>query len=184
VTAAEPAIDLADAIIRQPFADNIFSNDDTSLEQVVVDMLRNQRRTVAVAESCTGGLLASRITDVPGASAVLLAGYVTYSNAAKIDVLAVPADLIEQHGAVSKPVAAAMAEGARARAKTTFGIGITGIAGPDGGTDEKPVGTVFIALATEGERATVLRERFPSDRATFKQLASQTALEMLRRRLR
>jgi nicotinamide-nucleotide amidase len=181
---AEPALELVDAILQQRFADAIFSTDGSSLEQVVVELLTAHGNTLAAAESCTGGLLASRITDVPGASAVFLAGYVTYSNEAKIDALKVEADLIEQHGAVSKPVAVAMAEGARSRTGATFGIGITGIAGPNGGTDEKPVGTVFIALAVGDERTVALRERFPTDRATFKQLATQTALEMLRRRLR
>lgn len=183
ITAEAATVELADAIVQQHLAAAIFSTDETSLEQVVINSLAKQGSTLAVAESCTGGLLASRLTDVPGASAVFLAGYVTYSNAAKTDLLDVAPELIEQHGAVSNPVAAAMAEGARTRAGATFGIGITGIAGPSGGTDDKPVGTVFIALAAEGERPIVLRERFPSDRATFKQLASQTAADMLRRRL-
>ncbi|MFL6526902.1 MAG: competence/damage-inducible protein A [Chthoniobacterales bacterium] len=183
--AADPiALAAADDIIQKRFADSIFATDSTSLETVVVRLLTEHGGTLAVAESCTGGLLASRLTDVAGASAVLLAGYVTYSNDAKIDLLGISRELIEQQGAVSKPVAAAMAEGARTRAKSTFGIGITGIAGPSGGSDDKPVGTVFIALAAEGARTVVLRERFPSDRATFKQLATQIALELLRRRLR
>ena len=183
ITADSTAIELADAIVQQRFGNAIFARDETSLEQVVVALLAEQEGTLAVAESCTGGLLASRVTDVPGASAVFLAGYVTYSNDAKTDLLGVRRELIEQHGAVSGEVARAMAEGARTRAHTTFGIGITGIAGPSGGSDEKPVGTVFIALAAADRRTIVLRERLPSDRATFKQLATQTALEMLRRQL-
>lgn len=184
VTTDPVAIERAAAIVQQHFADSIFATDDTSLEQVVVALLTENRRTLAVAESCTGGLLASRITDVAGASEVFLAGYITYSNDAKMDVLGVSSELLEQHGAVSKPVAAAMATGARDRAGATFGIGITGIAGPSGGTDDKPVGTVFIALAAKNEATVVLHERLPSDRATFKQLVTQTALELLRRRLR
>src|SRR4051794_312291 len=184
VTAEPEALATADAIIQRRFADAIFATDETPLEAVIVNMLTEQGGTIAVAESCTGGLLASRLTNVPGASAVFLAGYVTYSNAAKIDSLGIDCELIEQHGAVSKPVAAAMAEGARNRANATFGIGITGIAGPSGGSDDKPVGTVFIALASDHARTSVLHERFPSDRTTFKQLATQTALEMLRRRVR
>lgn len=178
------ALAAADALIQRSFAHAIYSDDETSLEEVVVQMLAEQGSTLAVAESCTGGLLANRLTNIAGASAVFAAGYVTYSNAAKIDILGVEPALIEQHGAVSEPVAAAMASGARARAAATYGIGITGVAGPSGGTENKPVGTVFIALAAEAARPVVLRERFPSDRATFKQLATQTALEMLRRKLR
>lgn len=185
VTTDPPSLEIADAIIQQRFADAIFAIDQTtSLEEVVVRLMTEQGSTIAVAESCTGGLLANRLTNVPGASTVFVAGYVTYSNEAKSDVLHVPPELIEREGAVSKAVAAAMAEGARSRAGATFGIGITGIAGPTGGTDDKPLGTVFIALAANGERTVVLRERFPSDRVTFKQLTTQTALEMLRRLIR
>ncbi|MFL6583448.1 MAG: competence/damage-inducible protein A [Chthoniobacterales bacterium] len=177
------ALSVADALIREHYAAVIFSTDEQSLEDVVVAMLREQRMTVAVAESCTGGLLAHRITNVPGASAVFAAGYVTYSNAAKTDVLRVPAELIAQHGAVSAEVARAMADGAKDRARTTFGIGLTGIAGPSGGTGDKPVGTVFVALAAPNHATHAIRDRFPSDRVTFKQLVTQTALETLRRSL-
>ncbi len=110
-------------------------------------------------------------------------GMVTYSNAAKTRTLGVPADLIATNGAVSEPVARAMAEGARARANTRFAISLTGIAGPTGGTPEKPVGTVFIALAEEDRPSVCLHEKFPTDRETFKRLASQAALDLLRRRL-
>jgi nicotinamide-nucleotide amidase len=182
--AAEPSVlEHADAVLQQRFSDAIFSNDDTGLEEVVIKSLIDRRHTVAVAESCTGGLLASRLTDVPGASQVFLAGYVTYSNEAKIDLLGVSRDLIAEQGAVSQRVATAMAEGARTRAGSTHATSITGLAGPGGGSDDKPVGTVFIALASESESTVVLRERFPADRTTFKQLATQTALEMLRRKL-
>jgi nicotinamide-nucleotide amidase len=120
---------------------------------------------------------------VPGASAVFLAGYVTYSNEAKAAMLGVDPCLISEHGAVSEPVARAMAEDARTNAKADFALATTGIAGPSGGTAEKPVGTVFIALAAEGQPAKVEHRFFPDDRTTFKELATQTALEMLRRRL-
>jgi nicotinamide-nucleotide amidase len=183
IMAAQDAIERADAIIRGRFADSIISNDETSLEQVVVRLLIERGSTLAVAESCTGGLLANRITNVPGASEVFLAGYVTYSNAAKTDLLGVPPKLIAEHGAVSEQVARAMAEGARRRAGGTHALATTGIAGPAGGTPEKPVGTVFVALATAADQTRVLRERFPADRITFKQLATQTGLEMLRRSL-
>jgi nicotinamide-nucleotide amidase len=139
--------------------------------------------TLAIAESCTGGLLAHRITNVPGASLVFLEGLVTYSNDAKIRDLNVPESLLALHGAVSDPVARAMAEGAAAKAGADFGIGITGIAGPAGGTPEKPVGTVFIAVAGRGVDTECRREIFPTDRETFKELASQVALDMLRLRI-
>ena len=120
--------------------------DGASLEEVVGARLRERRLKVAVAESCTGGLLTSRLTDVPGSSAYVERSEVCYSNQAKIDSLGVPAALIDEHGAVSEPVARAMAEGIRAKASTDVGIGVTGIAGPGGGTPEKPVGTVAIAV--------------------------------------
>jgi nicotinamide-nucleotide amidase len=134
-----------------------------------------------VAESCTGGALSDRITDVPGASEVFLAGYVTYANETKENAIGVPADLIAAHGAVSEPVAAAMAEGARRKAGTNYALSTTGIAGPGGGTAEKPVGTVFIALAAEGAPTTVRRCYFPLDRPTFKYMTTSAALDLLRR---
>jgi nicotinamide-nucleotide amidase len=127
--------------------------------------------------------VAHRITNVPGASAVFLQGFVTYSNEAKTAALGVDAALIRAHGAVSHEVAGAMAEGARRVAGADHALATTGIAGPGGGTDEKPVGTVYIGLATKLGRGAVERHRFPTDRQTFKDLVSQTALDMLRRRL-
>jgi nicotinamide-nucleotide amidase len=137
---------------------------------------------VAVAESCTGGLLATRLTDVPGSSAYFERGFVTYSNRAKVELLAVPAAMIEAQGAVSEEVSAAMAAGARAAARTDLGIGITGIAGPDGGTPDKPVGLVFVAL--DGAAGTRVRRcRFPGERERVRMQATQAALEMTRRGL-
>src|SRR4029077_16462609 len=134
-------------------------------------------------ESCTGGLIADKITNMSGASEVFLAGYVTYANSAKSEGLNVDSKLIHKHGAVSEAVARAMAEGARRRAGSTYGLATTGIAGPTGGSDKKPVGTVYIALAS-GESGTAARKfLFPTDRATFKQLAAQAALDLLRRKL-
>jgi nicotinamide-nucleotide amidase len=153
------------------------------LEEAVVKLLTERKQTLAVAESCTGGYLAHRITNVPGASAIFLAGCVTYSNEAKVAMLGVESALIEKHGAVSKQVVQAMAEGARANAKSDFGLATTGIAGPSGGTVEKPVGTVFIALAAKDRPVSVQKRFFPDDRPTFKELTTQAALEMLRRRL-
>ncbi|MEY2490156.1 MAG: nicotinamide-nucleotide amidase [Verrucomicrobiota bacterium] len=177
------ALDQAEAIITTGLGASVFSSDDANLEEVVVKLLEERKQTLAVAESCTGGFLAHRITNVPGASVVFLAGYVTYANEAKEGMLGVDPRLISAHGAVSENVARAMAEGARQQAKTTFALATTGIAGPSGGTEEKPVGTVFIALATDGAAAQVRRFRFPDDRPTFKELTTQAALEMLRRSL-
>src|SRR5438067_1665305 len=176
------AIEQADAIIRSTLGPSIFSAADETLEEVIVKLLAQRNQTLAVAESCTGGLLAHRLTNVPGASAVFLAGYVAYSNDAKIAALGVDPAVIAEHGAVSETVAAAMAEGARARSDSTFGLATTGIAGPGGGSEAKPVGTVYVALAGGGETR-VRHLFFPTDRETFKQLASQTALNLLRERL-
>src|SRR5947209_1232172 len=176
------AIEHADTIIRSTLGPSVFSAADETLEEVVVKLLVQRNQTVAVAESCTGGLLANRITNVPGSSAVFLAGYVCYANDAKIDILGVDSELIEKHGAVSEEVARFMAEGARKRARSTYGLATTGIAGPDGGSDVKPVGAVYVALAGESE-TNVRKLFFPSDRETFKQLVAQFAFEMLRRKL-
>jgi nicotinamide-nucleotide amidase len=176
------AIERADAIITSNLRRSIFSTGDELLEEVVVKLLTARRETLALAESCTGGLLADRITNIPGASEVFLAGYITYANETKIDVLGVDPTLIERHGAVSELVARAMAEGARARANTTYALATSGIAGPSGGSLDKPVGTVFVAFAADAE-TTVLPLFFPSDRPTFKQLTAQAAFEMLRKRL-
>jgi len=176
------ALEQADAIVRAELGELIFTNDDKTLEDVLVRLLTEKKQTLATAESCTGGLLANRITNVPGASSVLLAGYVCYANEAKIDILGVDPKLIEQHGAVSEEVGRVMAEGARKRAKSTYALATTGIAGPDGGSKEKPVGTAYVALAHDAETK-VRKLFFPSDRETFKQLVAQFAFEMLRRRV-
>jgi nicotinamide-nucleotide amidase len=175
-------LDQADKVVRAELGKVIFAAGDETLEQVLIEVLTKKKQTLAVAESCTGGLLANRITNVPGSSAVLLAGYVCYANEAKIDILGVDPKLIEKYGAVSKEVARAMAEGARKRAGSSYALATTGIAGPDGGSKEKPVGTVYAALADEKETK-VRKLFFPSDRETFKQLVAQVAFEMLRRKL-
>lgn len=172
----------ADVIVRTRLTEYIISTDGETLEGVIVRRLAADAATLAVAESCTGGLLAHRLTNVPGASEVFLAGYVTYSNDAKSSSLDVPAKLIAEHGAVSEAVAGAMAEGAQKVTGATYALAITGIAGPGGGTAQKPVGTAYLALAGGGE--TIVRHLFfPTDRETFKQLATQTALNLLRERL-
>ena len=170
----------ADEIIRGDFESQIFSTDDETLETAVVQLLRNRKQTLATAESCTGGLLANRLTNVPGSSEVFLAGYVTYSNDAKMDVLRVDSDLLAKHGAVSEQVAKSMAEGARVRAKANYALSTTGIAGPGGGTEGKPVGTVYVALSSAA-KTEVKKFFYPTDRATFKDVVTQHALEMLRR---
>jgi nicotinamide-nucleotide amidase len=177
------AIQAADAIIRGELGLSIFSDNDETLEEVVVRLLKQRKQTLATAESCTGGLIANHITNVSGASEVFLAGYVTYANSAKNDVLNVELKLIDKNGAVSEAVARAMAEGARARAASKYGLATTGIAGPTGGSDEKPVGTVYIALASGNSETVAKKFVFPTDRETFKQLAAQAALDLLRRRL-
>jgi len=176
-------IEQADAIIRSTLGLSIFSTADETLEEVIVKLLTKRNQTLATAESCTGGLLANRITNVPGASAVFVAGYVCYANRAKTDTLDVDPKLIEAHGAVSEPVARALAEQARACAESDYALATTGIAGPTGGSPEKPVGTVYVALASAESKTIARKLFFPTDRETFKQLAVQAAFEMLRRKL-
>ncbi len=180
---APALLDEIEPDVLAALGDSLVSRDGDSLEIVVVEKLRLRRATLATAESCTGGLLANRITNVPGASEVFGAGWVTYANEVKTAALGVDAGLIAEHGAVSEPVARQMAEGARARANADFALATTGVAGPGGGTETKPVGMVFLALAERGKTTAVWREFFPTDRATFKDLATQAALDALRRRL-
>jgi nicotinamide-nucleotide amidase len=169
--------------IEAALGDYVYSTGGESLEEVVGMFLAMRQKTLAVAESCTGGLLAERITRVPGSSSFFLGGAVCYSNDLKAKMCGVPPALIAEHGAVSRPVAQAMAEGIRRRAGAAIGVGVTGIAGPTGGTSEKPVGMVFIALADE--RGTQVREfRFPGNRERIRNWATQVALELIRRRLR
>ncbi len=177
-------LDSLDAEVRGELAEFLVTTDAEGLETVVVGELVRRGLTVATAESCTGGLLASRLTDVPGASAAFLRGWVTYANEAKVGELGVDAGLIEARGAVSEEVAGAMAVGACERAGTDFALATTGIAGPGGATAGKPVGTVFIALARRGGDVMVWRESFPTDRVTFKLLVTQAALNALRRAMR
>ena len=160
-------------------ADRIFSQDGRSLEEVVAEQLTLNNATIAAAESCTGGLLAQRLTSIAGSSSYFLGGVVCYSNELKTAWADVPAEMIAAKGAVSPEVAVALAEGIRRRVGSTFGVGITGIAGPGGGSDEKPVGTVHVAIAHAGgikERGT----RFPGDRESIRWQASQIALDLVR----
>ena len=170
----------AEQIARSVLADVVFGQEDEQLEDVIVRLLTERKETLSLAESCTGGFIANRLTNVPGASAVFLAGLITYSNNAKESFLGVKAHTLAEHGAVSEAVAKEMAEGARERTGSDYAISVTGIAGPSGGTEAKPVGTVFIGLAKN--RGTQVRQhRNNYDRETFKYVTSQQALEMLRR---
>jgi nicotinamide-nucleotide amidase len=169
--------------IELALGDHIFSTGGESLEEVVGMYLVMKQKTVAVAESCTGGLVAERLTRVPGSSNFFLGGVVAYSNDLKTRLVGVPAELIAVEGAVSKPVAQALAEGVRRRTGASIGVSISGVAGPGGGTVEKPVGLVFIALSDD--RSTEVRRfQFPGDRERVRTWASVVALEMIRRRVR
>ena len=186
LTASAASAEAADRVLgpavrelQHTLGDDVYSVDGSALEEVVGAALRDRGLKVAVAESCTGGLLTSRLTDVPGSSAYVERSEVCYSNQAKIDSLGVPAALIDQHGAVSEPVARAMAEGIRAKAGTAVGIGVTGIAGPGGGTPDKPVGTVAIAVLA-GADARVRTFQFVGAREMVKFQSAQAALNMLR----
>jgi nicotinamide-nucleotide amidase len=180
--AGEGLVEQAEKIIRTRLGSRIFGTDNEELESVIVRLLTEGKQTLALAESCTGGCIAHRMTNVPGASAVLLAGLVTYSNEAKKKFLDVRLETLEQHGAVSEPVAREMAEGARKQTGADYAISVTGIAGPGGGTDAKPVGTVFMGLAGNFETM-VAQHLNPFDRETFKQVTADQALEMLRRKI-
>lgn len=156
--------------------------DDQSLERVVGDLLRARGMTIAVAESCTGGLVGHRLTNIPGSSAYFERGVMVYSNRAKQELLGVPEAILREHGAVSAPCAEAMVRGVLRMSGADCGLAVTGIAGPDGGTPTKPVGTVFIGIAVRDWVAS-RHFRFDGDRASVKWQSSQMALDMLRRRL-
>ncbi len=176
---AADALDRAVSQLRDALGASVYSVDGSALEAVVGELLFERGLTIAVAESCSGGLLASRLTDVPGSSRYFQRGVVCYSNEAKTELLDVPDALLREHGAVSEPVARAMAEGIAARAKTNVGVGITGIAGPGGGTPEKPVGTVVIAVTVNGD-TTVRTLKLFGGREMIKFQSAQAAMNMLR----
>ena len=180
---AQKAEKMLDEIVERmalALGENLYSTRGETLEEVVAHVLTENRATIAAAESCTGGMLAERLTNLPGSSNYFLGGVVCYSNELKTTLVGVPAELIEAEGAVSTEVALALADGIRRRTGATLGVGITGIAGPGGGTPEKPVGLVHIALADErGPRERAYR--FPGDRERIRQYATQTALDTVRR---
>jgi len=168
--------------IEDELGDFVFSDNGDSLEQIVSYYLQMRDATLSVAESCTGGLVAERLTSISGSSRYFIGGAIVYSNKLKAQLADVPSELIDVYGAVSEPVAKALAEGIRKRCGTTMGLGVTGIAGPTGGTAEKPVGLVFHALATESGTE-VVKRNFAGDRARVRWYASQQALDMVRRKL-
>ncbi|MBN2018900.1 MAG: competence/damage-inducible protein A [Sedimentisphaerales bacterium] len=159
--------------------DLVFGVDDQTLPEVVGQLLTAQKKTVATAESCTGGLVAKLLTDIPGSSAYFTHGWITYSNKAKVEQLGVPQQFIDQYGAVSKQVCSAMAKSAQQKAQTDFAIAITGIAGPAGGSDQKPVGLVFISVC-DSKNCRTERFIFPQDRVMIRLRSALTALNMLR----
>jgi nicotinamide-nucleotide amidase len=186
---AKPIIEMAQARvdelagrIEDELGDLIYSSQGESLEQIVLYYLEMRGATLATAESCTGGMLAERLTSVSGSSRSFLGGAVVYSNELKTAFAGVPPALLAQHGAVSREVAAALAEGIRLRCNSTIGVGITGIAGPSGGTEEKPIGLVYIAVADE-HHTEITEKRFGGDRERIRQWSTQQALDLVRRRL-
>jgi len=180
--AAQARADEVAGLVEDELDDAVYSRDGQSLEQIVGYWLQMRGATLAAAESCTGGLLAERITTIAGSSRYFLGGAVVYSNALKTELAGVPTEMIERHGAVSREVAAALAEGIRYRCESTMGVGITGVAGPGGGTAEKPVGLVYHAVASD--RGTeIIQRNYPGDRKRIRRFASTMALDMVRRRL-
>ncbi len=172
-----------DPVARAAFPNNLVSDDGSTMEEVVVRMLESRGEWLSTAESCTGGFIAHKVTMVSGSSAVFGRGFVTYANEAKMEVLGVGADLLAAHGAVSEPVARAMADGCLRVSGADHAVAVTGIAGPTGGTAEKPVGTLFIGQASRGRKTLVAQRLFQTDRETFKVRAAQAALDLVRRRL-
>lgn len=180
--AAQARADEVAGLVEDELDDAVFSRNGESLEQIVGYWLQMRNATITVAESCTGGLLAERITSISGSSRYFLGGAVVYSNQLKSDFAGVPEDMIDRHGAVSREVAAALAEGIRYRCESTLGVGITGVAGPAGGSAEKPVGLVFHAVASD-TGTEVIQRNFPGDRKRIRRFASTMALDMVRRKL-
>ena len=181
IAAARSRLEAAADEVKQRLGAHVFS-DGAPIEEIVGAGLRREKATLATAESCTGGLVAQMLTAIPGSSDYVDRGFVTYSNQAKMDLLGVTEEILRDHGAVSEPCARAMAEGARTRAGTTYAVAVTGIAGPGGGTPEKPVGLVYVALAAP-DRTVVRRLRWTGQREQIRAISAMVALDMLRRRL-
>ncbi|MGC2164141.1 MAG: competence/damage-inducible protein A [Silvibacterium sp.] len=186
---SKPALDLAQARVdalanrlEEELEDYIYSSQGETLEQIVLFYLEMRGATLSVAESCTGGLISERLTSISGSSRSFFGGAVVYSNELKSEFANVPPSVMERHGAVSKETAEALAEGIRERCDTTLGVGVTGIAGPTGGTAEKPVGLVYIGVS-DGKKTDVVERRFTGDRERIRSYAAQTALDLVRRKL-
>jgi nicotinamide-nucleotide amidase len=182
IDAAQARADEVAGLVEDELDDAVFSRNGESLEQIVGYWLQMRNATLAAAESCTGGLLAERITSISGSSRYFVGGAVVYSNQLKTDLAGVPAEMIARHGAVSREVAAALAEGIRYRCESTLGVGITGVAGPGGGTPEKPVGLVYHAVASD-TGTEVIERRYPGDRKRVRRFATTMALDMIRKTL-
>lgn len=180
--AAKARADEVAGLVEDELDDAVYSRNGETLEQIVGYWLQMRNATLAVAESCTGGLLAERVTSIAGSSRYFLGGAIVYSNAMKTELAGVPAEMIERQGAVSREVAAALAEGIRYRCESTLGVGITGVAGPGGGSPEKPVGLVFHAIASD-TGTEVIQRNYPGDRKRVRRFASTMALDMVRRKL-
>ncbi|MES2983148.1 MAG: competence/damage-inducible protein A [Verrucomicrobiota bacterium] len=180
----DQVISTARELVLGKFSECLISDDGSSLEATVIRLLREKGKKLATAESCTGGLIANRLTNVPGSSEVFTHGWVTYANEAKMDQLHVPAEMIEAHGAVSEEVARAMAQGALKESGADYVISVTGIAGPGGGTEEKPIGTAWLGLGVRDGETQTVKVFHPRNRKDFKQAVSQSALNLLRLELR
>ena len=176
-------VDRVSKIIRESFSEEYIANDDASLPALVVEELNRRKQRVAIAESCTGGLIASLITDISGSSDVFDVGFVTYANRAKEEFLGVDNNDLDNFGAVSGPVVMAMAEGCLENSGADYAVAVSGIAGPTGGTEEKPVGTVFIGIASQGGETLVRHYCYNSNRLIFKEKVSMAALNLLRKRI-
>mgnify|MGYP001192120762 CR=1 FL=1 len=177
------AVEKAAEKVRSKYRENIVAESEEPMEKVLVDLLTERGETIATAESCTGGEIASTITDVPGSSKVLLSGFVTYSNEAKASVLGVDPELIREHGAVSGPVVEQMAEGCLQVSGADYAVAVSGIAGPGGGSEEKPVGTFYLGIAGQSCDTFVKRYFSPNDRKSFKLRTTRLAMDLIRRRL-
>lgn len=182
LTPAQQLVDELAEKIEEELDQFVYSSQGENLEQIVLDYLGMKGETLSVAESCTGGLIAKRLTDISGSSRSFVGGAVVYSNALKTLFAGVPESTLSEYGAVSRQTATALAEGIRRVTSSTYGLGVTGIAGPQGGSEEKPVGLVFLAVS-DGKQTDVVEKRFPGDRNTIRAWASQQGLDMVRRRL-
>jgi nicotinamide-nucleotide amidase len=178
---AQEAYDAFERVLRERHADTLFSDDGSTVDEQVARMLRASRQTVAVAESCTGGLLAARLTELPGSSDYMKGAVVAYSDDVKLALAAVRSELIERHGAVSQEVAEALADGACSQIGADLGVGVTGVAGPGGGSEEKPVGLVWISVAAPADTRVTRSVNLPGGRLDIRDRATTVAMHLLRR---